>query len=196
VGRAMKRQAELIKKISDKELVLNVYFSQLLVLIVGIIFYYFLKDNPYSILKYFSFNYYDILIYSFPTAAFVILLDLIISKYVPKKYIDDGGINKRIFQSLSFLQIVVLAATVAVIEEIVFRGILQVHFGVVIASLIFAILHFRYLSSIVMFILVVAISFLFGFLFIWSNNLIVTIVAHFLIDVSLGLLIRYKLINL
>jgi uncharacterized protein len=192
----MIKQKELINRISDKELLLNVYVSQLLVLSVGAIFYYFLSEHPLAILDYFSLNYKEIILYSIPTVIAVISIDIIISKYVPKHLIDDGGINKRIFQNLSFFHIVILSATVAVVEELVFRGVFQVHFGIVVASIIFALLHFRYLSSVVMFILVVAISFLFGLLFYWTNNLIVTIVAHFLIDVTLGLLIRYKLINI
>ncbi|OZM57239.1 hypothetical protein CIB95_07180 [Lottiidibacillus patelloidae] len=192
----MMNQKELIKRLSDKELLLNVYATQVLVFIIGFILYYFLFDDLFAITDYLNFNVNQILIYSIPTAALVIIIDIIISKQVPKQLIDDGGINQRIFQHLSLSNIILLSATVSIVEEFVFRGVLQVKFGLVLASIIFALLHFRYLKKVVMLTLVVAISFLLGLLFYWTNNLLVTIVTHFLIDVTLGIFVRYKLINL
>jgi uncharacterized protein len=192
----MMNQKELIKRLSDKELLLNVYATQLLVFIIGLVLYYFLFDDIFIVTEFLNLNVNQILIISIPTAAIVITIDFLISKYVPKHLVDDGGINQRIFQNLSLAHIVLLSATVAIVEEFVFRGVLQVKFGIIVASIIFALLHFRYLKKAVMLILVVAISFLLGLLFYWTNNLLVTIVAHFLIDVTLGIFVRYKLINL
>lgn len=63
-----------------------------------------------------------------------------------------------------------------------FRGVLQTHIGLWAASLIFAALHFRYLSKWLLFIMVTAISFLLGLMYEWTGNLFVPMTAHFIID--------------
>jgi membrane protease YdiL (CAAX protease family) len=73
-----------------------------------------------------------------------------------------------------------------------FRGVLQTHLGIWIASLVFAILHFRYLSKWLLFIMVVSISFLLGIVYEITDTLYTTILAHFLIDLVFAIQIRLQ----
>jgi membrane protease YdiL (CAAX protease family) len=88
-----------------------------------------------------------------------------------------------------------LTALIAISEEILFRGVLQTHFGIWVASLIFAILHFRYLSKWLLFTMVVSISFLLGIVYDLTETLYTTIIAHFLIDLVFAIQIRLQFVK-
>src|SRR5690625_1741473 len=112
---------------------------------------------------------------------------------LPKKYFDDGGINERIFKNQSIFNIFIIALIVAVSEELLFRGLIQTIFGYFIASTLFALVHVRYLRKPVLLISVLLISFYLGYLYEITNNLFVTIFAHFIVDFLLGVIIRYNI---
>jgi len=73
-----------------------------------------------------------------------------------------------------------------------FRGVIQQHTNVWIASLIFALVHYRYLFNPFLFFNVTLLSFLIGLLYEYTANLYVTITAHFIIDFLLGIYIKVK----
>lgn len=81
---------------------------------------------------------------------------------------------------------------VAISEEVLFRGVIQSVFGYIVASTLFALMHYRYFKKIVLFSLLVLLSFLLGFLFELTNSLYVTIVFHFIVDFLLGLYIAKR----
>lgn len=85
-----------------------------------------------------------------------------------------------------------IAFVVAVAEELFFRGILQTALGFAAASLIFALVHIRYLFKWYLTLNVVLLSFGMGWLFEMTGNLAVTITMHFIIDFMLGLAIRNR----
>jgi uncharacterized protein len=73
-----------------------------------------------------------------------------------------------------------------------FRGIIQTKVGLILASIIFAIIHYRYLFNWFLFINIVILSFFIGLIFDWTDNLAVTIIMHFVIDFLLGVYIKIK----
>lgn len=184
----MNKQAELIKKLTDRELLLNLYVTQITMLVVAILISWLL-GNPFIPLTY-LFLQWDHVLIGVIFGVIVVLLEVLLYKKIPEKWFDDGGINKRVFSNLHPVHIVFLSLIVATSEEILFRGVLQSQFGIWVASLLFALVHFRYLSNIFLFSFTVALSFSLGGLFLLTENLLTVIVAHFVIDVILGLLIR------
>ena len=88
-----------------------------------------------------------------------------------------------------------IAAVVAIGEEILFRGVIQTHFGLIAIELIFALVHYRYLFNWFLFVNIIALSFLIGFIYLQTENILVTIFMHFLIDFLIGCIIRYKYIK-
>src|SRR5690606_27116232 len=128
-------------------------------------------DRLSSFLEIFKINPREIFLIGGGTAGIVIIFDLCMMKFLPKSMYDDGGINERIFQQRNILHILFLCVLISVTEEILFRGILQSHFGIYIASLIFALLHIRYLNKWLLLVSVVLISFLLGIVFEITNNL-------------------------
>lgn len=186
----VKKQADLIKNISDKDILLHLYFTQFLLLIFSFLLGVILFNDTHSFYTLWVFPDWNILWFGVGTALLVIIIDLTLLKWVPKALYDDGGINERLFQKRNVFHITWLCLLIAFAEEILFRGIIQTHFGLALASLIFAILHFRYLYKWVLLTAVILLSFLIGFVYELTNNLYVTVVAHFLIDFVFALKIR------
>ena len=185
----------LIKDIQEKDLIFSLYFTQVLLLTIAFILGLFLFDGLSSFLTLFTIADPDILMIGGATGIIVVLVDLIFMKLLPKKYYDDGGLNERIFQNRPFYHIALIAAVVAIGEEILFRGVIQTHFGLIASSLLFAIVHYRYLFNWFLFVNIIALSFLIGFIYSQTGNLLVTIFMHFLVDFLSGCIIRYKFIK-
>lgn len=187
-----KRYNELINELTDKELLLNLVLTNAFILLLALGLGFFFFDSLASFLAIFDWTDMRILILGFTAGCAVVLLDIVFMKFVPSSYYDDGGLNKRIFQNRKVWQIALIALCVAISEEILFRGVIQTQFGLVIASLIFAIVHYRYLFNLFLLVNVVVLSFFIGYIFLLTDNLLVTIVMHFVIDFVLGVVYRFK----
>lgn len=190
----MKKQqySRLVTGLSDREIMFHLLVTQLLLLVISLVLGFFLFDGFYSFLQVFKWNDPNIWLIGGAAGVGVVLLDVILMKFLPPHYYDDGGLNKKIFENRPVLQIAIIAAMVAVSEEILFRGIIQTHFGLIISSLIFALIHYRYLFNLFLFINITALSFFVGYIYLVTENLFVTIFMHFLIDFLLGLNIRFS----
>lgn len=179
-------QAELLKKISNKELIYSLYISQQFFLVLAILLAYILFDSYNEFFSLFVFDWEEIVLLGVVPGIIVVAIDIFLIKILPKSAYDDGGINQRIFTSLNIPQIFILSIIVAVSEEMLFRGILHTFLGFIIASTIFALIHFRYLNKIALLISIFLLSFLIGYMYELTNNLLVPIAAHFCIDFLLG----------
>lgn len=186
------RQAELVKNLSDRELLINVYLTQGILLILSCVIGAILFSEIWFIDELVEINLIDIIFLGGGLALLIILIDQFLMKVLPEDKLDDGGINERIFSNLSVPHILFLSFIISFSEELMFRGVIQTHLGLYIASGLFAIIHVRYLAKPVLFTLVVGVSFSLGILFELTDNVLVTITAHFLIDSTMGILIKQK----
>lgn len=182
---------ELIKSLTDKELLFHLYMTQIILLVIsfilGLIFF-----DYFSYLNQIRFHDSNIVLIGIPAGIGVVILDLILMKRLPPNYYDDGGLNERIFKHRNLLHIFFIAAFVAFSEELLFRGIIQTKVGLIFASLIFAIIHYRYLFNWFLFANIVTLSFVIGAIYEWTDNLAVTIIMHFVIDFLLGIYIKFR----
>ncbi|MDL4840769.1 CPBP family intramembrane glutamic endopeptidase [Aquibacillus rhizosphaerae] len=186
------KQAELIKRMSSNQLKQQVYLSQLLILVVGIVFSFIVFESITDWVKLFEINSSQWLYYGVIPGFIVVLVDLLLMTLLPKSYLDDGGINEKLFKNCSFVEIFVIALLVSISEEVLFRGVVQTSFGYIPASLLFALIHIRYLSKPILLCSIVVLSFYLGYMFEVTHNLFVTIIAHFIIDFTLALIIRFR----
>ena len=187
-----KKYRELINSATDKELQNSLYLTQVMILIISFILGMFLFDDLAEFIALFIWDLQQIILWGGIAGVAVVLLDLILMKLLPSHYYDDGGLNERIFRNRSISQIAFIAAIVAVPEEILFRGMIQTHFGLIAASIIFAIVHYRYLFNWYLFLNVIGLSFFIGYIYLQTNNILVTIFMHFLIDFLLGCHIKQQ----
>lgn len=182
---------ELIKGLTDRELLSHLYMTQILLLGITFILGILLFDD-FSYMQSIDFSDARILLIGLPAGAAIVIVDIILMKLLPKSFYDDGGLNERIFRNRSVIHIALIAALVAFSEELLFRGVIQTKLGLILASLIFAVIHYRYLFNWFLFSNIVILSFFIGSVYEWSNNLAVTMIMHFTIDFLLGLFIKYK----
>ncbi|HLS08604.1 CPBP family intramembrane glutamic endopeptidase [Lentibacillus sp.] len=186
------KQSEIVKQLTDKQLTQQLIFSQLLLLMLSIFLSLFLFDSMADWTGYFSLEIKDILYIGVPAGLLIVAIDLLLMYIFPKKYYDDGGINDRVFRNRSIKAIFGIALMVAVVEELLFRGVIQTVFGYLAASTLFALVHIRYLKKPVLLISVLFVSFYIGYIFILTENLLVTMMAHFTVDFVLGVIIRFQ----
>ncbi|WP_409301437.1 lysostaphin resistance A-like protein [Peribacillus sp. SCS-155] len=185
------KQAVIIKQLTDRELMFSLVSTQFLVIAAASVLGFFLFDGISSFTDLFQFNK-DIFLVGGTAGVLVVLLDVFFMKVLPPSVQDDGGINERIFTSLTYPMIFVIALLVAISEEVLFRGVIQTHIGLLWASLIFAMVHYRYLFNWFLFFNVMLLSFLIGMIYEWTHNLLVTIFMHFVIDFVLGVIVKKK----
>ena len=187
-----KKQAEVIQELTDQELVWNVVASQLIFLFLAAIASFFLFSWN-ELFGLFDFQWMEIFLYGLIPGTVVVIIDLLLIRFVPKKHWDDGGVNEKIFRSLNAGQIFLLATVIGVSEEFLFRGVIHTELGYIVASSIFALVHVRYLRKPVLLVSVILLSFLIGYMYEITGNLLVPIVAHIWIDFLLGIYYRYRL---
>lgn len=186
------KQNEIIKRMSDKEITKSIVYTQIIIFSVSIFLSVILFDQFSDWFHFFEWDSWQIFYSGIIPGLLIVLVDLVLMYTLPKKYFDDGGINERIFKNRSIGSIFILTIVIAISEELLFRGVLQSTFGLVFASVLFAIVHVRYLKKPVLLLVIVLISFYFGILFKLTGNLLVTMTAHFVVDFLLGIIIRYQ----
>ncbi|NJP38160.1 CPBP family intramembrane metalloprotease [Bacillus luteus] len=184
----------MLDQLTDKELYANLYATQGFMLAAALAGAFFLTGSIFTPFINISWHTSAILA-GIAFAAAVILLEILFYKTLPPRWFDDGGVNERIFRHMHPVHIAVVSLIVAVCEEVLFRGVIQEQFGLIAASLLFALIHVRYLKNIFLFSFVVIMSVGLGLLYEWTGTLLSVILAHFLIDFILGLLIRYKVLS-
>ena len=185
------KQAELIKDLPDRILVMNVWLTQALVFGMAAVLGFFLLDGLNEFISLFDFTDRKLVTWGIGIGIAVVAADMLLARLVPKSWQDDGGINERIFRNLSITKIALLSLCVAVSEELLFRGVIQSQTNLWVASLLFAAIHYRYLHKPFLLVNVTSVSFLIGWVFEYTgHNLAVTIAIHFLIDFILGVQIR------
>lgn len=189
----MKEQyKETVAGLTEKELLFHLVATQILLLTISAILGMILFDSLNEFKNLFIWDDISILTVGVGAAVLIVIVDLLLMKYLPPSFYDDGGLNERIFKNKSVLQIALIAAMVAFSEEILFRGIIQTSAGLIITSIIFAVVHYRYLFNWFLFLNIILLSFLIGYIYMETENLLVTIVMHFFIDFLLGLIIKFR----
>ncbi|WP_181348189.1 CPBP family intramembrane glutamic endopeptidase [Thalassobacillus sp. CUG 92003] len=187
------RQDEIIQQMTDQEVTFHLVVTQCILLVLAVFGSVILfQEWLNQWLQLFSFNVRELLVFGVVPGLIVVIFDLILIKVIPEKHYDDGGINYKVFRNRSFSGIFSLVLLVAVSEEVLFRGVIQNSYGYLAASILFALVHFRYLKKIVLLVSVLFISFFIGYMFELTHNLLATIVAHFIIDFLLASWIRTR----
>lgn len=179
-----------IDQIDDRLLLINLYATQAITFIIGFIWILFQHRNPFLLFKLPEGA--SFVLWGVGLAGLVIVVDLLISRFVPDEVSDDGGVNDRIFRSRPVWHIVLMSFIIAVCEETLFRGAIQHNIGPYWTSILFATIHVRYLRHWIPTGLVFSISYALGWIYTETGTLWAPIIAHFLIDMIMGLLIRFR----
>ena len=98
---------------------------------------------------------------------------------------------KPVFGNLSATEITAISLAAGVGEEMLFRGILQPEFGLILASVIFGLLHMGGSGTVVFGCWVMVMGGALGALAIWTGGLLAPIVAHAVYDAAAMSYIRW-----
>lgn len=188
--RKIKLRRVTVDELDDRMLLINLYVTQALTLIIGLCWHFFQGRNPFSAFRIPA--GWEPLVWGVGLGVAVVLLDLAISRFVPEEAADDGGVNERLFKNRPIWHIAVISFIVAVCEELLFRGAIQHAIGPYWTSIVFAAIHVRYLRHWIPTGLVFCISYSLGWIYIQTGSLWAPIIAHFLIDFIMGLIIRFR----
>jgi membrane protease YdiL (CAAX protease family) len=179
-----------IHEISDRTLLINLYITQILTVVLGVIILFFQKNNIIYYLQ--ASNLATILIWGIGYAGVFLGVNMILSRFVPEEVSDDGGVNEKLFGNRPLWHILVISIIVAICEEVLFRGAIQHAFGPYWTSILFAAIHIRYLQHWIMTALVFGVSYGLGWIYIQTGSLWTPIVAHLVIDFVMGCIIRFR----
>lgn len=186
----VKRKRVQIHELNDRLLLYNLYLTQGLTLLVGAIWIIFQKRN---VLELFALpNSLHVLWWGLGLAAAMLLVDLLLSRIMPEDAMDDGGINQLLFQNRPIWHIICIAAIVSICEELLFRGAIQYSFGPYWTSILFAVIHIRYLRHWIPTGWVFLSSYGLGYIYVQTGSLWAPIICHFVIDLISGLALRFR----
>ncbi|MED1944407.1 MULTISPECIES: CPBP family intramembrane glutamic endopeptidase [Brevibacillus] len=129
---------------------------------------------------------WDAVLWAVFVAAGIIIASIAMDRYLLKRWQDDGSINEKVFGTMLPSTTILVCMVVGVGEEWLFRGVIQSLTGNFWSSLIFTLIHIRYLKKPLMIISVFGTSLILGLLFSHYQSLWPSIVAHILIDVMLA----------
>lgn len=187
---------ETLEQMDNRTLYLNLVLSQLGLFILGWVLYFVFLSNKISLREIYQLdNLKTALLSGLIFAGIILILDIFLTKILPEGYFDDGGVNERIFRDVNVAQIALISIGVALVEEWLFRAVLQNLVGLFWASIIFAGIHVRYFGRFFYAVLIIATSFGFGYLYVLTGSIWSVILAHFIIDFCMGVLIRYGLLT-
>lgn len=184
----MKRKIDLAA-ISDRDIIKSFYLSQGFLLIIAVCLWMVFAAKL-DIDQWFRFDPVDIIVLGVTSGLVIAGLEIVLDKLLPDAWLDDGGMNTRVFQALSIPHIFLAMLVVAVVEEILFRGVLFNLLGFTLSSLIFGLVHIRYLKKPLMLTIAIALGFYLGWLYMFTGNLFVPMATHFVIDTVLGIVLK------
>lgn len=126
-------------------------------------------------------------------ALSIVVASIAMDRFLPPHWQDDGNVNELVFGSMSPLMTVLVCISVGVGEEWLFRGVVQHFAGNLGTSVIFTVIHIRYLKKPLLFLSVFTTSMLLGLLYEWEGTLWPSITAHIAIDLLLAFYLQYTL---
>lgn len=183
----VKQKRVSIDDISPRTLIINLYVTQAIIFTVAWALLWW--QNGFNE-ELWHFKSASVWLWGIGMGLLVVVLDLVLSYLFPQLMVDHSGVNVKLFRNRPIWHIFLMTAVIAFCEELLFRGALQPLIGIFWTSVIFTIIHFRYLSQWLMIVVVFFISIGLGTLLQMTGSLITPIVAHFVIDFTLGILLK------
>jgi membrane protease YdiL (CAAX protease family) len=167
-------------EMKQKELVLTVIVVESLLFLLASGWAYFARINPFLNIKL---DFSDILfavLCSFFLLTVNFLVINIFSKYIAFfRYLkEEYNEITPVAANVTFPGALIVALFSGIAEEFLFRGILQIQFGIIIASIIFGMFHIGNKKTFWYGIYAVLIGFYLGWLYHITGNLLVPIIIH------------------
>ncbi|MCU9614937.1 CPBP family intramembrane metalloprotease [Caldibacillus lycopersici] len=188
------------KEVNQKDAI--IVFSSFTFICVAIIFSLIVYD-VFTIQNLLSFGNLQVLfIYTITASIGLLLFGIILSLYIPAKLIDD---TNKSYQSYSLLRMFIFLLLGALFEELLFRGIMQnllflffdnQWISIIITTFLFVAMHTQYFKKPIMLLNITIPGLIFGWIYFETNNIVVPIVVHFIMNFGITLLFKYDVIRM
>lgn len=184
-----------MNEISKRVFLLNIILSQVIICVIGLLLIYtILEDVRLSNLFHFALSTKALLVV-FIGSSLLILLQIIFHKFLTSdKLFDD--LNVVIMEKFNLKELFFIFLGGSITEEFLFRGILQPELGILVTSILFVIIHFRYYKKFYILAEVFLMGIILGFAYAITSLLWVPIVCHFFVNYSTALLIKMGYIKI
>lgn len=142
----------------------------------------------------------SIMIFSVSSIA-LLVFGVVLTFTMPLNYIDD---NNHTYQDNSLPRIFIFMFIAALFEETLFRGIIQnllflftshEWVAILLTTGLFLVFHIQYFKKPMMLLNISIPSLVFGWVYFQTNNLLVPIFVHFIMNIGMTILFKYKLIR-
>jgi membrane protease YdiL (CAAX protease family) len=177
-------------QLTRKVLALNVLISQGIVLLIGLAaalgLGYQRGDLRWLHLRGADFRAW---LWLLPALAVLTLVQLVFCRWVPARFYYDQ-INEILMQRFALPELALLFALGAFSEELLFRGIAQSLWGLLIAGVLFAAFHTRYWRKPPLLLETLIFGLILGYLYLRSGSLAVCITAHTLLNLTSAWLMK------
>jgi len=176
----------------DRMLVASLYATQGLVLGLALLLIWWQGRSPVALFAVASGQAASVLGHGALAGAAVLLADAALTRLAPDRMRDESGLDERLLAARPLWHLAVICLTVAVCEELLFRGALQPLIGPYWTAALFAAVHVRYLRRWLPMALLFAAGLALGWTMERTGSLAAPAFAHFLIDFVNGLMLRRK----
>lgn len=177
-----------------------VFFSFTLIC-VAIIFSLIVSD-VLTIENFLSFHKpIESFVISMIASVMLLLFGIILTLKQPSNYIDD---TNKTYEDDSLPAIFIFMFIAALFEEVLFRGIIQnlillftnqQWIAILLTALLFITFHVRYFKKPMMLLNIFIPSVVFGWVYVKTDNILVPVFVHFIMNFGMTILFKYKLIS-
>ncbi|PIC77593.1 CPBP family intramembrane metalloprotease [Sporosarcina sp. P19] len=131
----------------------------------------------------------------------LLLFGVVLTFIIPSNYIDD--MNKT-YQDGTLSSLIIFMFLVALFEELLFRGIIQNLFfvytghqwvAILSTTVLFLVFHIQYYKKPMMLLNITIPSLVFGWVYFKTNNLLVPVFVHSIMNLGTTIMFKYKLIS-
>jgi len=181
--------------IPKKMMVVNLIVSQLLLIVLAVILQFiFNKQLCFEEIFLLNFTTYTIFIGIF-SSVLLLLIQLAFFKFISAERLFEQ-INAYLLQNFSLKELSLIFLVGAISEEFLFRATIQPKIGILLGSLIFTVVHFRYLRKILILIEVFIIGLVLGLSYYLTSSIWVPIFCHFLVNLTTAFLYKIGYLSL
>lgn len=176
-------------EISKRLLFINIILSQGILALLIILLLWFVVPEI-SLQTILEINESKLFVLSWGIGSVLLLtLQFFFHKYISKDRMVDE-INTLLINTFSLPELLGIFFFGALAEEILFRGIIQPYWGIWLTSLLFTIIHFRYLRKIVLLIEVYLMGIILGFSYLVTETIWVPVLCHLSVNFITAFLIK------
>lgn len=177
-------------------------FSSFALMCAAVIFV-LVSSDVLPMKRFLSFNNVSLTIMEVAAASSgLVLFGIVLAVFIPSRYLDE---TNKSYQNGSLLGIIVFMFLAALFEELLFRGIIQNVLSIfiehqwtviIITTLLFLTFHIQYFKKPLMLLNISIPSLVFGWIYVETNNILASLFVHFIMNVVMTLLFKYKLLSI